>query len=224
MGIRGRFVLGLWGLAVVAPASMAAGPDEPVSPPATASKHTHKGLFGRHHCVECQRARVKARDGVDMPPPPPLDPGVVHGGSVVQGDCPACQQSAHQHQMAAADPNAPGIAVVGDMMPGAEPEPVGMATVHPHGTPMMVGRSRPGGPLDPAVMPSAMPPAQTALGTPGHERPHIIAHVFGLRSPGTLSRKRADAERQKHAAIAYGSNNLPVTELPASVVYGKGAH
>ena len=36
--------------------------------------HTHKGLFGRRHCVECQRAYVKAHDGVDVPAPPSIAP------------------------------------------------------------------------------------------------------------------------------------------------------
>ena len=73
-------------------------------------------------------------------------------------------------------------------------------------------------------------PDQSAAG-PGrrgfaalHNRPHIISHLFGLPMFGQYRREREDRERQKHASIAYGQSDRPVTELPASVVYGKDDH
>ncbi len=75
MRIRARLLLGLYGLVLVVPTIAAAAPlsddeagyavagGQPAPQPAP---HHHKGLFGRRHCVECQRAYVKAHDGVDV--------------------------------------------------------------------------------------------------------------------------------------------------------------
>ena len=41
---------------------------------------------------------------------------------------------------------------------------------------------------------------------------------------GQCRRAEEDKERQKHAAIAYDQPNAKVSELPASMVYGKGDH
>ena len=57
---------------------------------------------------------------------------------------------------------------------------------------------------------------------PGHDRPHIISHVFGLPQLGRLRRERQEKERQQHASISYGDANKPVKELPASMVYSNG--
>ena len=81
MRIRARLVLGLYGVALAVPAVVMAGPlgdDESMGmapPQMQAEPHHHKGLFGRRHCVECQRAYYKARDGVDVPAPPPIELG-----------------------------------------------------------------------------------------------------------------------------------------------------
>ena len=85
MRFRARLVLGLYGVALAVPAVVMAGPlgdDDQNSgpmctapPQAPAQPHHHKGLFGRRHCVECQRAYVKSHDGVDVPAPPPLEAG-----------------------------------------------------------------------------------------------------------------------------------------------------
>ncbi len=239
MSIRVRIATGFVGLAMVAPAAMA---DDPVDGPAVAStapapavsRHTHKGMFGWRHCVECQRARARSRDGIDIPAPPSLDPGVVPGGMAAA--CPTCQKGAvmassdpHAPGYAAVggDPGAPGFAVVGEI-PGAEPAPVGMATARPHGLGgvNMAGTGpRPGmGPYDPSVTPASVPPAQVALAAPRHERPHIISHLFGLPKLGGIHRAYEDQERSRHAAISYGQADKPVTELPASMVYPGGAH
>ena len=76
---------------------------------------------------------------------------------------------------------------------------------------------------DPSVMPSSMIPAQTALDGGSNDRPHVISHLFGI---GGIARHRREArddkERDKHASIAYDPPAQPVTEVPASLVYGKG--
>ena len=90
MSFLARFGLGLCGLSLVAaPAVRAQAPASPYpSNPPTAAQpagHHHKGLFGYRHCVECQRAYVKAHDGVNVPPPPSaLPPGAIPGAVVYQ--------------------------------------------------------------------------------------------------------------------------------------------
>jgi hypothetical protein len=87
---------------------------------------------------------------------------------------------------------------------------------------MAAAGAKPGaGPYDASVMPTALPPAQTALPGPTHNRPHVIGHLLGLPQFGQARRERDAKAREKHAAIAYDQSNRDVTELPASVVYGK---
>lgn len=86
------------------------------NPSEAPAAHDHHGLFGWRHCVECQRARVKARYGVDVPPPPSLVSGMPVQGQVVtaQGTrCAACEGAAVSGPVMAADPHAPGYTVVG---------------------------------------------------------------------------------------------------------------
>ena len=80
------------------------------------------------------------------------------------------------------------------------------------------------GSYDPSVTPTSIPPAQVAMQGPGHDRPHIISHLLGLPKFGQIRRDREQKERDKHAAIAYGDQGAKVTELPASMVYGKDGH
>jgi hypothetical protein len=84
-----------------------------------------------------------------------------------------------------------------------------------------MGRRPGAGPYDPSVVPTAIPPAQVAIEGPGSNRPHIVSHLFGLPQFGRHWRERQDKDRQKHAAIAYDQPDAKVTELPASMVYGK---
>jgi hypothetical protein len=244
MRIRARLVLGLYGVALAVPAVVMAGPlgdDESMGmapPQMKAEPHHHKGLFGRRHCVECQRAYYKAHDGVDIPPPPSIDSGM-HGHVVSNAHCPTCQgevvvsgpmmsQNVNAPGYAVVGGEAPGYAVIGEGMVGSEPLPVGVAKMRNHGAadPRMAAMSgRPGsGPVDPSVVPTNLPPGQVALASPSANRPHIISHLFGLPNFGQHHRDRVDKERQKHASIAYGQAERPVTELPASLVYGKDKH
>jgi len=254
MRFQARLLLGVCGLALAVPAAVVAAPlgdDEAgyavVGEQPQPAPHHHKGLFGRRHCVECQRAYAKAHDGVDIPAPPPLDPaGVVVGPGVngQPGRCATCQgnvvvsgpvMSADPHAPgyavvggpgAVANVDAPGYAVVGEGVQGMDPAPIGAfrAGQARSGDPRMAA-TRPGsagaGAYDSAVVPTNLPPAQVALAGPGHDRPHIISHLLGLPIIGQGRRARDEQERQKHAAIAYDQPDRSVTELPASMVYGK---
>ncbi len=97
-----RSSLALCALALVTSAAVRADdapamPGNPAAPQnSQVSGHHHQGLFGWRHCVECQRAMAKKRDGVDVPPPPMTAAGAAMGGTVVhehiQGaPCAACQ-------------------------------------------------------------------------------------------------------------------------------------
>ena len=252
MRIHSRLLLGMFGLALAVPtvaiaapfgdndAAYAAAGGQPQTAP-----HHHKGLFGRRHCVECQRAYVKAHDGVDVPAPPSIESGAMVAGP--GGSCPTCQgnavvtgpvMTADAHApgyavvggpgaMASAD--APGYAVVGDGLPGQDPAPVGIyrAGQGPGGPQMAAAGARPGGlgPYDPSVVPTSIPPAQVAMKNPEHEKRYkVIAHVLGVPKFGQRRRAEEDKERQKHAAIAYDQPGAKVTEIPASMVYGQGGH
>jgi hypothetical protein len=219
--------------------------DAPVA--AAAPKHNHKGLMGWRHCTECQRARAKSRDGVDVPPPP----GAIPQGAVVQQGhnhaggatrCAACEAGAvvegpvtitegfpaghavsNGAMMASGAPA--GHAVVGG---GVDPAPVGVSRASQGNfTPFNAMAAAADGPRpglrDLAVMPTSNIPPQTALGGPVGGRPRVVSHLFNLPD---LRRIRRDANgyksREAHASISYEENAGPVTELPASVVYGKG--
>ena len=256
MRIRARLLLGLYGLLLAVPTIAAAAPlgDDQAGyataggqpPPQPAPHHHHKGLLGRRHCVECQRAYVKAHDGVDVPAPPPIAAGAMMHGQVVvaqPGTCDVCQGSgvvsgpvtmvdASAPGYAVVDgpgmmanANAPGYAVVGGDASGPEPSPIGVSRSGQDPRMAAMG-PRPGaGAYDPSVVPTSIPPAQDAVAGPGHNRPHIIGHLLGLPTIGVLRRERESKERQKHAAIAYDQPGKKVDELPASMVYGdKNAH
>jgi hypothetical protein len=206
-------------------------------PQQQASGHHHKGFLHRRHCPECQRAYVKAHDGVDVGAPPPLAQGEApapagahaipgHLVDVQTGECLTCQgRVVTSGPAAGGDVNAPGYAVVGETMQGPDPAPIGVArSREPYwaGAHTAAAGARPGGgPYDPSVVPTASPPAQVALEGAGAGRPHIISHLLGIPKFGRARRAREDKERQKHASITYDQNASQVNELPASLVYGK---
>ncbi|MHB1558818.1 MAG: hypothetical protein ACYC61_15300 [Isosphaeraceae bacterium] len=121
-----------------------------------------------------------------------------------------------------------GYAVVGGQPgPQADPTPIGVArgaygSAAAMANPRMAqAMPRPGaGAFDPAVVPTSIPAAPTPMSGSGHNRPHVISHVFGIPKFGRLHEERADKKRQEHAAISYGDGSK-VTELPASMVYGR---
>ncbi len=258
MRFLARFSAGLCGLALVTSAVVKA--DDPAAPPsntavpqaAQVAGHHHKGLFGWRHCVECQRAYAKKRDGVDVPPPPSTPAGAAMAGTVVQDQnlgagCAVCPAgTAVSGPVSVVESYAPGHAVVGgpvlagNLPPGyavvggdgpvpmgVDPTPVGVSrAVQSHwNNPRLASMPPRAGvaPYDPSVQPSSMIPPQTALDTQTATRPHILSHLFGI---GGISRHireaREDQARDAHASIAYDALSPPVNEVPSSVVYGKG--
>jgi hypothetical protein len=75
---------------------------------------------------------------------------------------------------------------------------------------------------------AAIPAAPTPMGDTGPTRPHVLGHLFGFSDIARDARerrgRRTEKERQQHAAISYEDQAKPVTEIPASMVYGKGGH
>ncbi len=268
--------------------------------------HSHRGLFGRRHCAECQRASIKAHDGVDIPPPPPIAAATMMHGQVLTEQamaemgpaCPTCQGHVVVSEpvvadsqgrgytmvggsgvmvnagvpsysvvggpaaMASADAagyavvggpggmasggapgyavvggpgavasgGAPGYAVVNEAFAGQEPAPIGVSrsALGRSGDPrqaVMGPRQGAPGRYDASVVPTSVPPAQVAQpDSEPRSRLKIIAHAIGVPSFGSRRRAEAEKERQKHASISYEDANSKVTELPASMVYGKGDH
>jgi len=274
-----RLVPGLLGLAFAAPMAVDATAQEFAGPQAApivleegpapaqaaarassgpAAGHSHKGLMGRRSCTECQRARAKARDGVDVPPPPSALPqgaapvaGHQHGHAHVAPasavPCPSCEADA----AAMGGTIVPGSIVVSDAQPagravvggeavaaefpagrasvgGAAPEPIGMARASQGNfTPVAGPGALAAAPRDPSVTPSGLIPAPTPLTGAGSSRPKIITHLLDLPDLtriGRAARERRDrAGREAHASVSYETGVAPVTELPSSVVFGKGA-
>ena len=111
------------------------------------SGHHHQGLLGWRHCVECQRAMAKKRDGVDVPPPPMTAAGAAMGGALVhehpQGvPCAACQAgTVVSGPVTVVESYPPGQAVVSGPVSVVESYPPGRAVV---GGPVMAGNLPPG--------------------------------------------------------------------------------
>jgi hypothetical protein len=57
----------------------------------------------------------------------------------------------------------------------------------------------------------------------GHNRPHVLTHMFGLDSIGKRGREeRQRRAREKHASIPYQPlSQSRVDDLPAKLVYGR---
>jgi hypothetical protein len=244
-----RIGLAVLGLSVAAPPASQAGapfmngsytpPSKPAKP-ATANQARPGGDAPADEemlCPECQRAKLMAQ-GIRVPPVPPPPDGMIVGSRA----CPKCNRPAAYTVMGPARPSkpaagatmmaggdAPGRAVVGgEMMPGyavveGEPAPVGVMRTTFAGP----GAGRPM-PSDRAAMGSMgpIPAAPTPTGAVGDTRPHILGHLFGisaLRRDLRESREaREERKRELHAATTYGpQDQATVTELPASMVYGR---
>ncbi|WP_337177339.1 hypothetical protein [Paludisphaera sp.] len=169
---------------------------------------------GSTGCVECEHDAA-AMGGTIVPGSIVVSDSVVAppGRAVVGGD--------HDEAVAAQFPA--GRAVV-----GAEPAPIGAAVASQGNfTPVAGPVAAPTAPRDPSVMPSSMIPPQTAIGGDNSPaRPRIITHMLDLPDLTRIGRvaraNRERARRETHASISYGDANGPVTELPASMVFGKG--
>ncbi len=208
-------------------------PPPPSSPYAAAPMngtivHQHNGAVP---CAACQAGAVVSGPVTVVESYPP-GRAVVGGPVTIVESYPPGRAVVGGPMMAGNLP--PGYAVMngGPAMAGADPTPVGVSRAAQAQAQVQAQWNnprlasvppRPGaGAYDPSVMPSSMIPAQTALDTQTATRPHILTHLFGI---GEIRRHirdtREDRGRDAHASIAYDAPTTPVTQLPASVVYGK---
>ena len=160
-------------------------------------------------------------------------------------DCPTCGDSTPGAMAsngapgrAVAGGGAAGLAVAGGTIPSAEPTPIGVIQGRyayqnpssPMGAADLLatgGQGRPGantggpGSSDPSVKPTSFAP--DPYDPVGHNRPHILSHLFGLDAIGRHSREeRERINREKHASIPYQSQpEQKVDELPSKMVYGR---
>jgi hypothetical protein len=132
---------------------------------------------------------------------------------------------------AVAGGSAPGYAAIGGALPTAEPTPIGVIQgrwayqASPPGPGGPGSRPGPGanpgapGSVDPSVLPSSL--ASDPYDPVGHNRPHVLTHLFGLDAVGRRGREaRERRKREEHASISYQPVSETVHEVPASVVYG----
>lgn len=196
-------------------------PPPPSAMPAGVAQHGHGHGHGQaapavapgsSGCIECEQDAA-AMGGTLVPGSivvsdsrvAPPGRAVVGGGETIAAEFPA------------------GRAVV-----GAEPAPIGAARASQGNfTPVAGAMAASAAPRDPSVMPSSLIPPQTAIGGDNDtKRPKIITHLLDIPDLSRIGRvareNRERAKRENHASISYGEGNGPVTELPASVVFGKG--
>lgn len=151
----------------------------------------------------------------------------------------ACEACAAGNGDAAGHAVAGGSAIIGGTMPLAEPTPIGVIQgryAYQDQTPGLAvagglgpgGHTAPGantrgpGSSDPSVMPTSFN-TEPYDGT-GHNRPHVLSHVFGLDAIGRHSREaKARRRDEKHASIPYQplSEQKAIEDLPARMVYGR---
>ena len=143
--------------------------------------------------------------------------------------------SAHPEHSTAAMPNqaypqmpaqmmagTPGHAVIGaggENTVEGEPAPIGMVAPRMASAPTPPAAGP--GTRDPAVGMSAFSPSP--LKPAGANRPHIVSHLLGLSGIGRDAHDaRVRRKEETHAAISFGPQDSPVTDVPASTVYGRG--
>jgi hypothetical protein len=133
-----------------------------------------------------------------------------------------------------------GSAIIGGTVPLAEPTPVGVIQGRyayqdqspgiavagggqpPTGRIGSVANARSTGSSDPSVMPTSF--NTEPYDAVGHNRPHVLSHVFGLDAIGRHGREaNARRKEEKHASIPYQSlsDQKVVEDVPARVVYGR---
>jgi hypothetical protein len=220
-----RIRLALFGLIAAAPTAAMAGAPEACQACQGGHKPPAK-VRGPRLCANCLAAQQQANGGVA---PPPM--------MVVNGGCATCQQGGQPIYVTSAPvyqqggqpmyvtsapgyaTTAPGMTIVG------EPTPIGVvqASYQPAGA---AASSAPGravvGPGSTPYNPATMPASPNLVGSDhGHNQPHVVGHMLGLRRFGGLREARQAREKENHASIPYGDNGRQVTELPASMVYGR---
>ena len=215
-------------VALAAPSVVSAQSMEPAPAPAqnVTVVHDHSLLFGKRHCVECQRAKALKKHGVNVPPPPALPGAVMTPGH----SCAECGKPvmvmrdlgnggalpALPAGYASTAGPAAGYAMASDMPPGWEPMAIGSYAPHL----AAAGAASAGrGTQDPTVMPTSM--ASDPVSPHAHNRPHIIKHLLGLDGFEHERAIKDDKAKEKHASISYGPTNQVVSDLPAKMVYGK---
>lgn len=190
--------LALFGLVLAFP--MAAWADDTCPSCKAEKKHRH-GFRSMRVCENCMRAQRAANGGAAVPPP-----------VMLAGGCATCQAQA----MAAGMPT--GYASTANGMMASEPAPIGVvqASYKP-----AAAASAPGhavvGPPSPAAPETWASPNFVAPSR--HDHPRVIANLLGLPRLGGIHEYYADRRREAHAAIAFGRNGQPISELPASMVY-----
>jgi len=128
--------------------------------------------------------------------------------------------------------SAPGYAVSGPMAPTAQPTPIGVvqadySRMAPPTAARPAAREGPsGGMTNDALrngsMTPQLPPPTTAVTGPPSRSPNILGHMLGLTALGRGRREAWERRRREnHASLSYDPPNQQVTELPASMVYGR---
>ena len=242
MRLIARIGLTLAVMVAVAPATASAQSQPTLSKPWNhmfhrQSKKKDMADKGKHArlCNDCQRALMTKRDGVEIPPVPPMPDGMM----VNTGPCSKCKRPIlvvreevmpppSYFKVRSPGSDAPsGVAVASDApamgnsaLVSAEPFPIGVYQ------PKVAAAAKPGmpGTSDGSVMTTSatLPPASNPIAPPGHNRPHVISHLFGLSELGKQgAAERARKAEERHASIQYGPASQTVDELPAKMVYGK---
>ncbi|MEO6807976.1 MAG: hypothetical protein ABI353_02560 [Isosphaeraceae bacterium] len=207
-------------------------------PPETTKAPVRHGLFGRHHRHVCPNCQMKAQLRADALNAPPM--GMIQsppGSGMMMpaapgAPCLACQAAAGAPVMIMDNGEAAGHAVIsgapvghamaGMTSPMAEPAPIGVvqAGFRPASMPSPMAA----GPASAYPVPNQggrglLPGAPTPVRPQPANRPHILAHLFGLET-GSISRARHERMKAEHARIRYDDSERAVGELPASMVYG----
>lgn len=200
--------------------------------------------YGGHVCEKCAR-KLPTRIAVDPSTPTSIPSFASYqpASSGSQG-CAMCQQGQTANPSGVAYVGGPtqmaGVAYVGGPSGGEgdtrylgvvgsiEPVPVGVVRTNYN----QISESSPSNGMmragyDPMHNPGMrMPPSGSVpapmgapMASPGHRRTSVIGHMLGLGRPRAMSEARRQQERDAHAMIRYDSNELPPSQLPASMVY-----
>ncbi len=236
MRVLARIGYTLAGLAMIAPAATLAGMPIPAPGPYNSGKTTKSSVAkpsGRL-CGDCLRAKLMAEKGVSVSSPPALPPGTpVRGGSCTRCGRPAMVLSGANipsRSMPTSNVGmayeAAGHATTGDegatfVSNGVDPAPIGVMQPRlASATPMSAPAA---GSMDPSVMAASATVSEPA-GMAKANRPHVISHLLGISDIGRERGERRERRtRESHASIPYGQAPAPVADVPASVVFGRGA-
>jgi hypothetical protein len=224
MRVLARFGYTMAGLALLLPAVAQGG----MPPAAKPAKKAVKAKAPKKLCSSCQYRKMVAQ-GLRVPPPPALPAGSPMRGEQCS-ECGAPTAVVMSGKIYRSQPPSPsmmmadgvGRAVVGDeptvmMAEAGGPLPIGVVAPRVAAMPA----SGPVGLRDSAVMPTSM--ASEPMDPGPSDRPHVLSHLLGVSAIGRdRAEARARRKEEAHAKIPYGVQPLgPVTDLPASQVYGR---